>query len=64
MKIYLMEIKMSSAKLQKSFRANVCCPTPKHATTQLFRNFHYQVFYYTGRQIQLKLKIGVSLRKL
>ena len=51
MKIYLMEIKMSSAKLQKSFRANVCCPTPKHVTTQLFRIFHYQEFYYTGRQI-------------
>ena len=28
-------------------------------TTQLFRNFHYQEFYYTDRQIQLKLKIGV-----
>ena len=61
MKIYLVEIKMSSAKLQKNFRANVCCPTPKHVTTQLFRNFHYQEFYYTGRQIQLKLKTGVSL---
>ena len=59
MKIYLMEIKMSLAKLQKNFRINVCCPTPKHMTTQLFRNFYYQEFYYTGRQIQLKLKTGV-----
>ena len=64
MKIYLMEIKMSSTKLQKNFRTSVCYPTPKHVTTQLFRNIHYQEFYYTGKQIQLKLKTGVSLRKL
>ena len=60
MKIYPMEIKVSSAKLQKSFRTNVCCPTPKHVTTQLFRNFHYQEFYYMDRQIQSKLKKCVS----
>ena len=64
MKIYLMEIKLSSTKLYKSFRANVCCPTPKHMTTQLFRNFHYQEFYYRDIQIQLKLKTGVSLWRL
>ena len=59
MKIYLIEIKVLLAKLQKSFRTSVCCPTPKHVTTQLFRNFHHKEFYYTGRQIQLKLKTGV-----
>ena len=64
MKIYLMGIRVSSVKLQKSFRTNVCCPTPKHVTTQLFRNFYYQEFYYMGRQTQLKLKTGVSLKKL
>ena len=31
---------------------------------QLFRNIHYPEFYCTGRQIQLKLKIGISLQKL
>ena len=62
-KTYLMKIRIPSAKLQKNFRISVCCPTPKHVTAQLFRNFHYQEFYYTGRQIQSKLKTGVSLRK-
>ena len=64
MKIYLMEIEMSSAKLRKNFKANVCCPTPKHVTTQLFRNIHYQEFYYTGRQIQLKLKTDVFFMEI
>ena len=63
MKTYLMKIRIPSTKLQKNFRRSVCCPTPKHVTTQLFRNFRYQEFYYMGRQIRSKLKIGVSLRK-
>ena len=62
MKIYLMGIRVSSAKLKKSFRTSVCCPSPKHVTTQLFKNFHYQEFYYMGRQIQLRMKTDVSLR--
>ena len=28
-------------------------------TTQLFRNIHYQEFFYTGRQTQLKLKTTI-----
>ena len=63
MKIYLLEIKMSSVKLQKNFITSVCCPIPKHMITQLFRNFHYLEFYYMDRQIQSKLKTDVSLRK-
>ena len=51
-------------KAIEEFITSVCCPTPKHVTTQLFRNIHYQESYYTSRQIQLKLKTGVSLRKL
>ena len=64
MKIYLMGTRVSSAKLQKSFRTNVYCPTLKHVTTQLFRNFHYQEFCYMGRRTQMKLKTGVSLKRL
>ena len=52
-------IRVSSAKLKKSFRTNIYCPTPKHVTTQLFRNFYYQEFYYTGRRIQLKMKTNL-----
>ena len=63
MKTCLMKIRIPSIKLRKSFRRSVCCPTPKHVTTQLFRNFHYQEFYYMDRQIQLKLKTSVSLQK-
>ena len=62
-KTYLTKIRIPSTRLQKNFRRSVCCPTPKHVTAQLFRNFHYQEFYYTGRQIQSKLKKGISLRK-
>ena len=34
-----MGIRVSSAKLQKSFRTNVCCPTPKHVTNTIIQKF-------------------------
>ena len=39
MKIYPIGIRVSSAKLQKSFRTNVCCPTPKHVTNTIIQKF-------------------------
>ena len=52
------------SKAIEEFQKSICCPTPRHVTIQLFRNIHYQEFCCMGRQMQMKLKIGVSSWKL
>ena len=52
------------SKAIEEFRISVCCPTPRHVTTKLFRNIHYQESCYMGRQMQMKLKIDVSSWRL
>ena len=52
------------SKATEEFQNKCLLSYTKTRDNTLVRNFHYQEFCYTGRQTQLKLKTGVSLRKL
>ena len=52
------------SKATEEFQNKCLLSYTKTRDNTIVQKFHYQEFYYTGRRIRLKMKIGVSLRKL